>query len=223
MKKKLRTAAEDIAARACDPAIVQRKLEFEQGRLQRVESVRAELASLLRELRAVNIPARSAADLKPTLIASHPRAASLIIEHLQKAYSHDARVIISRTLLTSEARSVWRGLVDLYRAESDRQVRSGLANAMVYAADDSVIGDVIDLVADPRYGTGRVLFLEALDRSAVVVARVALEAAARDSELREAALEFLHGTPQRLLPKRRPSRTDRSSSEPRATKKKPEP
>lgn len=61
--------------------------------------------------------------------------------------------------------------------------KDGLAAAIAAAADDKVIGDVIDLARDARHGSSRLLLLSALERSADPRARAALMDLGTDPDL----------------------------------------
>ena len=72
---------------------------------------------------------------------------------------------IARALAVPDAIVGWALLTKLYRGEQDKGVKDGLACAISAAANDNVIGDVIAFARDKSGGTGRVLLLDALERS----------------------------------------------------------
>jgi hypothetical protein len=82
-------------------------------------------------------------------------------------------------------------LVKLYREESEKRTKSGLAVALANIADDKVIDELISLARDPQHGVSRVLLLDALRRSRLPQARKALMEFGSDQLLQKEAQQIL--------------------------------
>lgn len=164
-------------------AMVERQLQQEEDRQKREDEYRRAEAPLVDELRAAGYQVESAWDLVNTAVR-YPTALPILLDHLQRPYPPAVREGIARALAVREARFGWEILVRLFREEQEERVSDGLACAIAEAADDDVIGDVIELVRDPRH-TGRVLLLSALERSADPRARATLMDLGTDPELKK--------------------------------------
>jgi hypothetical protein len=192
-----------------------------EGRRQEAQRKGAEWARaevpLVQELRAAGVPVESVWDLvnagrkRPSRtfkISTDPPEAiwdwldangrslaaivPLLLEHLQRPYPDRVRAGIARALAVREARSAWPLLVKLYRQERGDWSRDGLAVALGNIADDDVVDELIALVKDPQNGRSRVLLLDALRRSRLPQARMALMEFGTDPVLQKEALRILH-------------------------------
>lgn len=185
MKKKL-TASDLMAKLNADPSFVARREAQEAERASRVAALRGDLSSLLKELQASGLPVLSASDLTrdpyPSA-APHPGALPVVLNHVQRSYSPEARELLARVLAVPEVKFAWNELNALYRSELNLAVKDGFAAAIAAAADDEVIGDLIALARDTRHGSSRLLLLSALERSADPRALSALTDLAADPDL----------------------------------------
>jgi len=130
---------------------------------RKAERLAAE-APLVDELRAAGFNVESAWDLVNTP-GSYPKAVPILLAHLPRPYPPAVREGIARALAVRDAIVGWALLTKLYRSEQEKGVKDGLACAISAAANDDVIGDVIAFARDKSGGTGRVLLLDALERS----------------------------------------------------------
>lgn len=148
---------------------------------------------LVEELRAAGFDVESVWDLfnrkepwnKKERVRPYPEAVPILLKHLPRDYPAAVREGIARALALPEAKVGWDLLIQLYRDESEKRAKDGLAVAISGAADDDVIGDVIALARDPRHGSSRLLLLLALERSADPRARAALMELGTDPDLKK--------------------------------------
>lgn len=183
MTKKKVSAAELMVKLQSDPEFVSNRAKAEEERRNRDAEYRRAEAPLVDELRGAGFHVHSAWDMVNTP-GSYPKAVPILLGHLSRPYPAAVREGIARALAVPEAKAAgWDVLVQLYRDETEARVRSGLAAAISAAADDEVIADVIILARDVRYGSSRLLLLNALERSADPRARAALMDLGTDPEL----------------------------------------
>jgi hypothetical protein len=188
--KKRTTAAQLMARLNADPDYVVRKKERDEVfRGQEEKHARAE-APLVQELRAAAITVDSVWDLVNSR-NRYPLSIPILLDHLQRSYPDALRDGMARALAVPEARYAWSLLVKLYREESEKRTKSGLAVALANIADDKVIDELISLARDPQHGVSRVLLLDALRRSRLPQARKALMEFGSDQLLQKEAQQIL--------------------------------
>jgi hypothetical protein len=189
MKQKV-TAAEFMAELNADPEYVARRKALDEAVQRRhEENVRAE-APLVAALRAAEVPVNSAWDLVNTRNI-YAKSLPILLEHLQRPYPDAVRDGIARALAVPEARFAWPILVKLYRQESEKRTKAGLAIALSNVADDSVMDELIALAKEPQHGVGRVLLLDALRRWRLPEARKVLEEFATDPQIQKGVRQVL--------------------------------
>jgi hypothetical protein len=173
MKRTKIKAAELMAQLNADPDYVARKkAQDEEFQRREKEYARAQ-APLVQELRAAGVHVSSVWDLVNTKDA-YPQLLPILVHHLQFAYPDAIREGIARALAVPEAKFAWPLLLGLYRRETEKRTKSGLAVALANIADDQVIEELIALAKDSQHGVTRVLLLDALRRSRLAAAREAL-------------------------------------------------
>ena len=93
---------------------------------------------------------------------------------------------IARALAVPEARAGWTTLLEQFRADDDTTglgSKFGIGCALAAAADETVMGDVIDLVRERRHGQNRLALVDVLARSSDPRARAALEELSADRDM----------------------------------------
>jgi len=191
--KKGQTSAEFLAELEKDPDWVRRRQEREANTQRYLDEMyRAEIP-LVAALRAAGVAVKTVWDLVNTG-AQYPHALPVLFEHLQRPYPDSVLSGIARALAVPESKMWWNELRETFEARQDERVngvKTALAAALMAAADNDVVGDVIKLVEDPRHGEHRVLLLTALARSSRPEARAALERAVEDPQLvKEAKIQL---------------------------------
>jgi hypothetical protein len=166
---------EYVARKREQEAAVRRKLE---------EYARAEVP-LVHDLRAAGLAIDSVLDLLNAKGCFYVAALPILLAHLQRPYPVAVRESIARALAVPESKFAWSVLTKQFQEEHERQVRDGLALAISNASDEDVIGDVIDLARDPRFGSSRVFFIGALARSRDSGARDTLFELASDPDVKK--------------------------------------
>jgi hypothetical protein len=183
-KKKPVSAAELMARLSADQEFVAKQERVEEERQARANEWRRAEAPLVGALNAAGFAVGSAWDLVNTS-APYPDALPILVDHLQRPYPGRVREGIARALAVPQSKFAWNILTSLYRNETMKDAKDGLAVAIAAAADDDVIEDVIGLVRDMRHGASRLLLLDALERSADPRARAALMELGTDPELKK--------------------------------------
>jgi hypothetical protein len=182
---KPQTAAELMAELNADPDFLLRQRERNEARQRQEADLRLAQQPLLDELRSVGLAVHSVWDLVNTT-NPYPQAIPILLKHLQLPYPDRVREGIARALAVPEARSGWQILVDQFQRDEDRSglgAKAGLAAAIAAVADDNVLDDVIELLADPQHGQNRLLLVTAVARSSLPRAREALIALSSDPAL----------------------------------------
>ena len=183
-KKKPVSAAELMAMLNSDPEFVAKRDRAEAERQALAAEWRRAETPLVEDLGAAGVAVDSVWDLVNTSVP-YPNAFPVLIDHLQRPYPGRVREGIARALAVPEAKFAWSVMTRLYRDESVKDAKDGLAVAISAAADDAVIGEVIQLVRDNRHGTSRNFLLKALERSADPRARAVLMELGTDPELKK--------------------------------------
>lgn len=186
MKSKPTTAAELMSELEADPAWVARRDAREAVRQRQVAEWRRAEAPLLADLMSVGHHVKSVWDLVNTA-TPYPAALPVLLEHLKRSYPISVREGIARALAVPDAKSGWDALLQLFRIEKDERVKNGMAVALAAVADDSNIGEVIELVRDPQHGSSRVLLLEPIAHSREPEAQAAFVLFAADPFLAKEA------------------------------------
>ena len=185
MKKNRIRAADLMAQLEKDPDYQRRRQELDAARLKRLDELRQLEAPVIADLRDAgfevesihHLAARGTIDL---------RALPLLVKHLQQPHPPEARKAIAEVLAVPEAKVAWSTLLALFERDFDRKpngVKWAIGWALAQASDDQVIGDVIELFADPRHGENRLPLILALKRSRLPQARAALDRARNDPDL----------------------------------------
>lgn len=163
--------AKGVVAEGPMASLQEREAEFRRGE-----------APVVAELKAAGLRIESMRDLVD-MPGSFAPAVPILLAHLPRPYPKAVRVVIALALGDPEANAAWPALGRLYRAERDEPVRDALAVALVIAATDDQLGDVIALARDPRLGTSRLRLLSMLEGAADPRARAALMDLRADPEL----------------------------------------
>lgn len=158
---------------AADPmaALHDREAEFRRGE-----------APVVAELKAAGLRIESMRDLVD-IPGSFVTAVPILLAHLPRPYPQAVRVVIALALGDPETNASWPTLVRLYRAERDDRVRDALAVALVIAATDDQLDDVMTLAREPQLGASRLRLLSRLEGTADPRARRALMDLRTDPDL----------------------------------------
>jgi len=184
MNSKKRTAAELMAELQRDPIFRARQDDQEQMLRERELLLHQLELPLLQALSEVGVKVESVWNLANSPIP-YSQALPILIDHFQHPYPDEVREGIARAMAVSGARPHWNWLIRVYREESSRRVKDGLAVAIAAAATDDVIGDVIALTREKSHGASRLLLLSALERSQITQARHTLIELSDDPDLQE--------------------------------------
>lgn len=171
-------------------ALVENRRVADEARGALADEWRRAEMPLIEELRTAGVSLNSAWDLVNTS-TPYPAALPILFRHLQRDYPDVVMEGIARALATPVARFGWSTLLDLFRTEVRKRAKDGLAVALAATADDSVIGDVIELATDAKHGASRLLLLRALERSKDPAALSALRRLAGDAEVAKEASVIL--------------------------------
>ncbi len=155
--------------------MVERRRQQDEERQKRAAEWRRAEAPLVDELRAAGYAVNSAWDLVNTS-TPYRSALPILLAHLPRAYPAPVREGIARALAVRDTKREggWALLTRLFREETEKRAKDGLAVAISAAADDEVIAEVISLARETQHGSSRVLLLRALERSTAPQARAAL-------------------------------------------------
>jgi hypothetical protein len=197
-----------LAHLARDPEYVARQRERDRALAERTSILRKAEQPLVQALRAVGEDVTSVWDLVNTS-RPYPKAIPVLLAHLKKAYPGRVREGIARALAARESRPIWGELLAAFRAEPSEcepggDVKWGLGCALSAPATDDVLGDVIDILADPRHGQSRIALIDVLLRSKDPRALRVLHESATDPVLARAVGEAF-----KVLERRRKRRAAR--------------
>ena len=185
MVKKRQTAAEHGAELEKDPEFVRRRQAQETRTEQYLNEMYQTEIPLIDALREAGVRVKTVWDLANTR-AQYPDALPILFQHLRQPYPDSVLTGIASALAVPESKKWWKPLLELFQANQEEKVngvKTALAAALAAAADDDVVGDVINLVEDPRHGQHRVILLSVLARSGRPEASDALARAAEDPQL----------------------------------------
>jgi hypothetical protein len=163
-------------------AMIERRQRQEAALQKQAQEWRQAEGPLVDDLKSAGFNVSSAWDLVNTP-GSYPSAIPILLDHLPRAYPPAVREGIARALAVPEAISGWPLLKKMYRDETEKRAKDGLAVAIAAAARDEVVGDIIQLVKDVRHGSSRLLLLRALERSDDPRAHATLRSLATDPDL----------------------------------------
>jgi hypothetical protein len=183
--KKEKTPAELWAELERDPEYQRNRRKLEAIREAGEEEGRIAEAPLVEALATTGTKVSSVWDLVNTK-AAYPAAVPVLFEHLRRPYPDRVMEGIVRALAIPESRAEWATLLELFQSRPAGRiggVKSALSFALVAAADDDVIADIIALVSNPAHGEDRIPLLDALARSSSAEAHRVLEHATQDPQL----------------------------------------
>lgn len=142
-------------------------------------------APLVEALRAIGLGVQSVWDLVQTA-DSYPEAIPVLLEHMHKPYPERIVEGILRSLAVPESRPYWHKILDLFEtlpSQTTDNLRWCAGCALSAAADDGLIGEVMRIVSDQRYGFDREPFIDTLARSNNARAKMMLHELRHDSFL----------------------------------------
>lgn len=163
MKRKPVTAEELMTRLRSDPEWLAREERSNaELRERELESARIQ-APLIADLESVGWHVTSVWDLVNTA-ARYPEALPVLLDHLQRDYPAGIREGIARAMAVRDARFAWPVLRQLFEETEDRRVKDGLAVALAASADRTVLGEVMELLREPRHGPCRLFLLKTVRR-----------------------------------------------------------
>ena len=172
-----------------DEYAARKKAQDEEFRRKEEDYSRAE-APVVEALRTAGVPISSVWDLV-NATNTHEQSLPILLDHLQRPYPDGVREGIARALAVPAAKCAWPLLIKLYRQESARRTKDGLAVAISNIADDGLLDELIELAQDDTHGESRVLLLNALERSRLPKARKALMELGGDPVLQKEVQQIL--------------------------------
>ena len=195
------TAAELDAELAADPEYQARRARLDEEHQKRWAACVEALVPVVEALQAAGCPVSSPyellrlADEKPRLYLA---AIPVLLDHLQRPYPPHARAEIAAALFRKPAELAWNQIVGLYRKELDQRVRGELANVIILCANKARLGEVIDLVRDPKNGPSRLILLTTLQRSRDPRALATIMDLANDPDLIKEIAFIMKGRKKRM-------------------------
>jgi hypothetical protein len=184
-KRNSMTAAEALAARLANPEFVAQQQEQERLRQERAAAWSIAEKPLLMDLKNVGLEITSVWDLVNT-DKPYPEAIPVLLTHLKKKYPDRVKEGIARALAVPDAKRGWDVLLDEYTRitdESGKDAKDGLAVAISAVSDDSIMGELLQLIRDRRHGKSRILLLRGLKKSKLPEAKKALDELVNDPDL----------------------------------------
>lgn len=185
MTTRKKTAAELMTELNSDPDHLARVKAREEVRQKLLADRAREAAPVLRALASAGVEVRSIWDLSSSE-KTYPAAIPVLFEELKKGYPDHVREAILRALATSDARSYWNEMVDIFEHNTvnlSPSLRYLAALALSGAADDAVLDDIIRLISDKRLGFDRAPLLLALVKSKSSKAKMTLLESRSDPDL----------------------------------------
>jgi hypothetical protein len=170
---------------AADAQYQARKQAFDASLQSEQDFLAAAEKPIVDELNDIGVSVHSVWDLVNTS-RRYTKALPILLRHLQEDYPERVRESIARAMAVPESRFAWDALLTLFRREFGGKangIKWALGVALAAAADDEVMPDLISLFQDKRHGENRVAFVEALARSGLANARLALEASRDDLDV----------------------------------------
>jgi hypothetical protein len=179
------TAEEHAKQLQADPEFMCRKAEQEKALAERKAMLRVAEAPLVEDLARLGLEVESVRFLKNNN-PEFRKAIPVLLDHLRKPYPDIIRAGIAQRLAVRATRKIgWRILVEEFRntGYDHEHVKDSLGAALSGAADNSVIGELIDLAKDRSLGTSRIMLLRGIRRSRLPEASQAIAELADDPEL----------------------------------------
>ena len=171
---------------------------LEQQRVQQIRmnklraELEAEMAPLIAELREAGFDVSSVWKLK-AMGRPYTAAIPILIRHFRLGYRQQISGGISRSLGAKEAAPYWSEIVDLYVHAIDDDGKSGLADALSVLVTLETLPEYLELLADPRNGESRIMFIRKLKRLKDPRAQAALEGLVDDPVLGIEARRTIRG------------------------------
>ena len=128
---------------------------------RREQELAAAERPLLAALATVGVAVSSVWDLVNSKV-EYPEAVPVLLRHLTADYPAAIRSAIARALVTPTARARWTELVELFRRESNVQVREALAIAVNSLAGPEHFEGLVGLVRDRSLGPDRAMFADGI-------------------------------------------------------------
>jgi HEAT repeat protein len=147
-----------------DPEYRAKAQDREAQRVRNAENYHAAAQGLLDDLAAAGITVDTIADLRPRK-RDYPRALPILLHWLSRVSDPAVREDIVRTLSVPYARSAALSLIQEFKRTTDPSIeglRWAIANALAVVADDTVFGELEELVRDKRWGKAREMLALAL-------------------------------------------------------------
>jgi hypothetical protein len=176
------TAADLLRKLNENPAFVAQQERKRQAQKQVADTLKADEAQLVAELRAAGYAVASVWDLVNTS-ARYDSALPILAEHLRRTHAPQIREGIARAMAVFTAAPWLDLLIESYLQESHPATRGGFAAAIAVACPDQELHKIIRLLRDPANGETRLLLLYALKRPANRDAANALDEFAADPVL----------------------------------------
>lgn len=168
-RRRRKTVEEVLADYEADPQWRAEQEEYEREVDQRVAKLRAEERPIVQELRAAGFKVKSVEGFYDRLtgrINTPQGALSILLKHLDRAYSSELRHELAMGFATATARPYWNDIKRRFVEESDDHVKQGFGNAVykIALADKSLLPEVIGLMKNRRIGHVRSFLVEVLTR-----------------------------------------------------------
>lgn len=136
-----------------------RAAERAAAKAHEVRAWRATEATIIAELRAVDVVVDSVWDLVGTTEA-HPNAVPVLMDHLERGgYPDEITEALGRALGVRRAARYWDRLAALYRSPRTDAERTGVTVALVAIASPERVDDLIAMVKESSLGPSRSAFL----------------------------------------------------------------
>lgn len=170
MTKQTATVGDLLARLRKDPAWSTTQAQEAQRREEVRRELRRHEQALVSDLRAAGFAVDSVWDLVNT-VAPYPGAIPVLLAHLPMTDHPRVLEGIVRALSVKEAKDdAWEPLLRQFEAHASPEAISApgladaLANALSVVAGREKASDLLRLSQDPRYGSARIFFLDALGR-----------------------------------------------------------
>ncbi|MBK8726816.1 MAG: hypothetical protein IPL96_12425 [Holophagaceae bacterium] len=178
------TASDLMARLENDPEWVKQRNERERIHAEKVALNLAAEKPLVDALRDVGLNIGSLNDLIQ-LEKPYPEAIPVLMEYMDREHSDHVRGCIALALAVPEAIGEWRKIKTAFLNDPNpttdfSRTKWQWALALAASADDSVLGEVIELILDKNTGRDRAPLLQALLRSKDPRARAVLKELEKD-------------------------------------------
>ncbi|NLA34776.1 MAG: hypothetical protein GX868_03700 [Actinobacteria bacterium] len=174
-----------------------REAERAAAKTAEVRAWRAAEATILAELKAVDVAVDSVWDLVGAA-ESYPNALPVVIEHLERGgYPDEITEALGRALGVRRAAPYWDRLVALYRNPRTAAERTGVVVALTASASAERVEELIAMVQDRSLGTSRTAFIAPILDHGARGGRRFVESLRDDPDLGEEAAAQLSKRPLR--------------------------